>query len=416
MTRPRAAIALVAAICLFCARRETKTAPRDIERHPRIAIILCKFADNPTETRPPGFYRDYYTRLGTGGAADYWHDVTFGALDLTRSTVVGWFTMKHKMAEVRGLVFPGGRNTLVQWGRDTAEANGVPLSSFDGVLVVQNWGIDHGAAGNGIVIVDQNVALLESTFITHEMGHLFGLQHSYGENVSPCISGDGVYCDAWDIMSAMNVFLYSSSFEGVNGTFGPGLNNYNLKALGALSRERVVSIHEPDFSETVELAPLNQPLQPGGSYAIEIAPGASSPVRETLYTIEYRHKAGWDRAVPHDAVLIHEEKNGHSYLKPTANNSSLRKGQRYVTESPKVYIEVQSIDPGSQKAIVRVWDLPEDALRRDEADGNLYLIDIGNKRLVTSRPALLRLHRKFNPIRSVPAGALAGLRDGPPVN
>src|SRR6266851_1860396 len=134
-------------------------------RKPRVAIILCKFLDKPNETRNPRFYKDYYTRRGTGGLADYWNDVTLGHLDLSDSEVMGWFTMKHYSSEVPKLVFPGGRNTLVQWGRDAAAANGVNLAKYDAVLIVQNWGIDHGAAGNGVVIVDQNVALLESTFI-----------------------------------------------------------------------------------------------------------------------------------------------------------------------------------------------------------------------------------------------------------
>lgn len=93
------------------------------------------------------------------------------------------------------------------------------------------------------------------------MGHMFGLGHSFGENVSPCISGNGEYCDAWDIMSAANVFLYNDNFQGVNGTFGPGLNAFDVKALGGLPPERLVSIDKPDFSSTIALAPLNQPLQ-----------------------------------------------------------------------------------------------------------------------------------------------------------
>jgi hypothetical protein len=383
-----------------------------------VAIVLCKYADQSLETRPRSFYQDYYTRFGTGGLADYWRDVTFGALDLTRSEVFGWFTMTHKSSEVKALVFPGGRNTLVQWGRDTAAANGVDLSKFDAVLIVQNWGPDHGAAGNGIVIVDHNPAYVESTFIAHEMGHMFGLGHSFGENVSPCISGNGEYCDAWDIMSAANVFLYNDNFQGVNGTFGPGLNAFDVKALGGLPPERLVSIDKPDFSSTIALAPLNQPLQPGSRYAVEITAAAGSPPRESgsTYTIEYRHKAGWDRGLPSDAILVHEVKEGRSYLKPTVNNSSLLAGQRYATDLPKVYIEVVSIDPDSQKATVRVWDVPEDSLRRDESDQKLYLIDIGRKRLVASGTALRRLGRKFRDVRSVPGGGLSDIPDGEPVN
>src|SRR4029077_8470268 len=125
----------------------------------------------------------------------------------------------------------------------------VDLSKFDWVLVVQNWGVDHGAAAEGVVIVDQNINLLESTFISHEMGHLFGLPHSFGESgVSPCISASGEYCDAWDIMSAMNVFSYAGNFEGWACNFGPGLNAFDAKALGALPPERVRKVGEVGVS------------------------------------------------------------------------------------------------------------------------------------------------------------------------
>jgi hypothetical protein len=374
-------------------------------RRPRVAIILCKFRDKPSETREPRFYRDYYTRRGTGGLADYWSDVTFGHLDLSNSEVLGWYSMQHESSEVPKLVFPGGRNTLVQWGKDAAAANGVILSKYDAILVVQNWGIDHGAAGNGVVIVDQNVALLESTFIAHEMGHMFGLPHSFGENVQPCISASGEYCDAWDIMSAMNVFNFSQTFQGVSGSWGSGLNTFNLKLLGALPREREFVIEKPDFSDTFDLAPLNQPLQTGGHYAIEFQrPGAST------YTIEYRHKDGWDRALPFDAVLVHEEKSGRSFLKPTVDNSHLRTGQRY--DGPTFYAEVVSIDFYSQKATVRVWDLPDHALRQEDSDANYYLIEAGEKRRVTSAAAITRIGRKRSEVRKVPDGALAKLHEG----
>lgn len=84
---------------------------------------------------------------------------------------------------------------------------------------------------------------------------MFGLPHSFGENVQPCITASGEYCDAWDIMSAMNAFSYPDSFQGVNGTFGPGLNTFNLKALGGLPRDHEFVIDKPDISDTFDLAP-----------------------------------------------------------------------------------------------------------------------------------------------------------------
>jgi hypothetical protein len=50
-------------------------------RRVRAAIVLCRFGDlSNTTPRPPQFYQGYFTEsgAGTGGAFDYWLDVTYG--------------------------------------------------------------------------------------------------------------------------------------------------------------------------------------------------------------------------------------------------------------------------------------------------------------------------------------------------
>jgi hypothetical protein len=343
---------LIAALMLACGMRAREPAPRSRVRNVRLAIVLCKFRDKPVELRPRSFYEDFYTRRGTGGAARYWFDVTFGGLDLSQSKVFGWFTMRHDSSEVSRLVFPGGRNTLVQWGRDAAAENGVDLGKFDGVIVVQNWGPDHGAAGNGMVIVDR-LDIVETTFITHEMGHLLGLPHSFGNRIEPCITAHGEYCDPWDIMSAMNCYMYQGEFQGKYGTFGPGINTFALKRLVGIDDANRYVADKKHFSETIELSPLNQPFLAGGRYSIEIPRYDGS-----TYTVEYRHKAGWDRAIPFDAVLVHKEKDGLSILQHAGSNSSLIEGERFTTPWPQVHIEVVGINSYAQKATVRVWASP----------------------------------------------------------
>ena len=334
------AIGLLFVACIafyVCAKTVHKTSKVSGPRKVRVAIVLCKWRDKPVETRDRIYFRDFYTRRGTGGMADYWSDVTLGAIDLSASEVFGWFTMAHDSSEVKGLVFPGGRNTLVQWGRETAAANGVNLRKFDAVLVVQNWGVDHGAAGNGIVIVDR-ADLVEGTFIAHEMGHMLGLPHSCGPRGND-------YGDPWDIMSAMMVSLYNDTFDGSPATFGPGLNAFGLRALGGLPPEREYRIDKRGFNATYELAPLNQPLKTFGHYAITIR-----RIGLPTITIEYRHRDRWDRALPSDAVLIHEEGARSLFLR------SLTASEEYSVRGVK--IEVMSIDAFVQKATVRVSDVP----------------------------------------------------------
>src|SRR5205807_7628363 len=130
-------------------------------------------------------------------------------LDLSESQVFGWFQMNHASTEVNQLVFPGQRGTLVQWGRDAAAANGVDLTTFDNVLVIHNFGVDHGAAGNGVVIIHQDATLCEFGFMCHEMGHGHGLPHSFSANP------DAEYGDGWDLMSfATTTFQFDLTFRG----------------------------------------------------------------------------------------------------------------------------------------------------------------------------------------------------------
>ena len=100
----------------------------------------------------------------------------------------------------------------MQWGIDAAHANGVDLSPFRTVLVVHNYGVDHGWAGNGFVLVHQDPAVCEFGFISHEMGHGHGLPHSFAANP------DFEYGDGWDVMSfATTTFQFPIAFNGTPG-------------------------------------------------------------------------------------------------------------------------------------------------------------------------------------------------------
>jgi hypothetical protein len=195
---------------------------------------------------------------------DYWRTATFDALDLTSSQVFGWFIMNHSSSEVSQLHFPGDRSTLVQWGRDTAANNGVNLAAFQSVLVVQNFGVDHGAAGNGVLIVHQDPNVCEFGFIAHEMGHAFGLPHSNSANP------DMVYGDGWDLMSfATTTFQFPIQFRGTRGDATVGVNARNLEALNAVPVRRTWAPAAADFSAQIVLDPLNQ--TPIGNHGFLVA-------------------------------------------------------------------------------------------------------------------------------------------------
>ena len=78
----------------------------------------------------------------------------------------------------------------IQLGLAAALANRVDLAPFPHKIVVLTTGGDHGKTGGGVVLEFADATPLEPTFIFHEMGHEFGLDHSFGENPAPCAGGD----------------------------------------------------------------------------------------------------------------------------------------------------------------------------------------------------------------------------------
>lgn len=188
------------------------------------------------------------------------------------------------------------------------------LSPFKSILVVQNWGFDHGFAGNGVVIVHKDPNLIEYGFICHEMGHGLGFPHSWSANP------DTEYGDGWDIMSwdtATSVTSdYQTTFESASGKAGPGLNARNIEALGSFPPGGIWTPSQPSqtyFDTTITLHALNQPYGGSGYVVAEIPPNATNRARtsNSRFTVEFRHKGGSgskdstggpDQGIPSDAV------------------------------------------------------------------------------------------------------------------
>src|SRR5262249_14502718 len=153
----------------------------------------------------------------------------------------------------------------------------------------------------------------------------------------------------------------------------------NLDALGALPHSRVWSPPGPDFSSPVELAPGSQFPLPGDGYlAIQVNAASTRPARPSgnPWYVEYRAKLAWDQGIPAESVTVSERRVNSgdlSCLNPRMWSSFQAAGTCVLPE-PQVFVNVASIDTTQHRASLRVWDLPEGALRKEDSSPEVYLI------------------------------------------
>jgi hypothetical protein len=333
------------------------------------AIILCNLTDVPPGLNSNQRYIEYFTEAGSGngGAYDYWRDVSYCVGGLQGSQVFGWFDIGHTRVDLAAFSGSAQRNQIFVWGLDAARANRVDLAAFPHKIVVLNVSADHGKAGGGIVLAYEDTRALEPTFFFHEMGHEFGLDHSFGESNTPCASGDGrpgAYCDMFDIMSAMNVHSFQ---DAQNRSSGPTLNAISRERMGWLHRSQVKNLGKPISAETVVLAPLNRQDIEGYQLAKFLAP-SRDPAQSILstYTIEFKEPVSWDRAFLNPHVILHEIRTdglvrlltnfhgGHLDLDPNSE---------FVAPNSTVVVRLLGIDAAVHTATLRIWRLPKGGQR-----------------------------------------------------
>ncbi|KAF9112174.1 hypothetical protein BGX27_003836 [Mortierella sp. AM989] len=264
------------------------------------SVLLCKFKDVSDEPKNTQFFKDFVTSsgAGTGNLYDYFHDQSYGKVSLKGTVVRGWYVMSKTKSELK---------TVSRWSRiqacvDAAKSNGYTPPAGNRVMVMLNSKQDSGAdgIGPGARFVLDNYAW-HARYAAHEMGHIYGLQHSYSNSSGPC--GGAEYDDPWDEMSANCVYT------PVKGSFQPaavGFGGYQRDKLGWIPKNRILRMGaDGKSSHTVKLAPLSDPTKPGYLYVrIPFDPADLFH----YYTVEYRTQVQWDSGIPKNTVLIHEVK------------------------------------------------------------------------------------------------------------
>lgn len=273
----------------------------------------------------------------------------------------------------------------------------VHFPDFYGVIAVRNDGFDSDSTGRpslnlngqrkayGAVLLNTDAGSLglNMTHIAHEMLHGYGLEHSYGDPAPYCNNEpSGVYCDPWDIMSAMLVNGFSGNFGMSAGWWGqpisgPGMNAGMLDLMGWLPPARRTAWNG-GAAMNLQLAPLSHPEWQGTLAAVVPLPDSTSH----YYVVELRAADRWDRGFaltdtsthltalpwlagsPSARVFVHEVKVGsdgqpHTWIKKgftpnCASQYDLPSGGFFKDMVSGVVVDVTAITTDASAATVTV--------------------------------------------------------------
>lgn len=254
----------------------------------KLAVLLCKFTDDATEPHAVDFYQKLFAQRNTGGLNDYWIAASLGAINLDGSDIYGWRTIQQTQA-----AFVAARPS--RWDKIQGAIDAFPevkLSDYYGVVAMYNVDVtDAGRSNSGVLA---SVTSDSVTFLAHETGHLFALEHSFDQSdrKDATWSAPGEYFDMYDIMSAMNVYSTGGS---TFGSSGPLLCVANLDRQGWLPAARVWTAQGGNSStyDEIDIVSLSHPEI--GGYLAARAGGEY---------VEFRTMEGWDAGVQ-PCVLIH---------------------------------------------------------------------------------------------------------------
>jgi hypothetical protein len=256
----------------------------------KLAVFLCKFCDNSNvEPHPDDFYKELVALRGTGGLNDYWIAASQGAINLDGSDIFGWRTIQEKQADF--LKARPGRWDKIKGAIDAFPE--VNTAKYAGVIAMFNTDVGDAGTQGGVLA---SPGAMSVTFLGHETGHVFGLEHSFDQSdrKDASWSAPGEYFDMYDIMSAMNVY---SAYQAKFGEQGPLLCAANLDRMGWLPASRVWSAPgvNSSWSDEFDLVSMSDPNIPGY---------LAAKIGGTY--VEFRTPELWDAGIPRAGVLLHE--------------------------------------------------------------------------------------------------------------
>ena len=286
----------------------------------RWITLACRFDDIAEEQKPVSFFRDQYGDE-PGLLGHYWHEVSYGKIDLAGSDALGWYALPNPRSHYVTVGEGGEEADLGALFEDcTAAADAdVDFSQVIGINMMFNGDLDGFAWGGGhCSTLDGGNRCWSATWnppwsfnnlapLAHEMGHGYGLPHSDNSD------GDAdVYDNPWDVMSDNWSNVVRDPVYGARPQHISVLQRDRLGWVDA-ARKRTIASGAARARVNLDYASL------GGAGNLQMlvlqTPPSPDPYRGIWYTVEARRPVGdYEAALAGDAVIIHRVGSDYRYV------------------------------------------------------------------------------------------------------